>query len=156
MRLDWQRAVKTSIAIVKVAHGLSDDANSSISSLLAIASGSTSGEAAQSSTTSVMAAPFVRSPSTSTSSPDLSMTANDVSLTAARMATMNDLFSKFDEMSLTAARERILPSVKQADQHGQYLAICVNIQLAALVVNFIQTVGFYLFTCHLSCIISCV
>ena len=64
---------------------------------------------------------------------------------------VEDLFSKFDEMSLTVAFERIVPAVKTADEQGHYLAICVNIQLAALVVNYIQTVSWiaYLFHSHL-------
>ena len=56
------------------------------------------------------------------------------------LPTLDVLFAKFDKMTLTSAFNNIIPGVKAADESAQYMAICVNIQMAALVVNFIETV----------------
>lgn len=54
--------------------------------------------------------------------------------------TMQLLFARFDAMSLNTVFERVIPSMKKADEQAQYMAMCVNIQLAALAVKYIQSV----------------
>ena len=144
MRLDWQEAVSAAISTVMTAHGLDSTID-----LRVFLSSSGDESAAQPEDAlrqlrdSMSVPPFASTPAP----PSISSVALKSYQTAAakfadgNLDTMNELFAKFDDMSLGKAFERIIPAVKKADEQGQYLAMCVNIQLASLVVNYIQAVS---------------
>ena len=137
--------MKKAVDVVKTAHGLGVDDELNIQGS---AGPSTVAVSNTSSLPALLAAaPFVH-PGTppSPASPPVS---GDQQLVFSGDDDRNDkmhlLFSKFDEMSLSVAFAKIVPAVRRADEQGQYLAICVNIQLAALAVNYIQSVRFVIF-----------
>ncbi|KZV64121.1 hypothetical protein PENSPDRAFT_691048 [Peniophora sp. CONT] len=61
--------------------------------------------------------------STPEASPTSSTRLSFMSAASGDSETMNVLFSKFDKMALTAAFERIIPSIKKIDSQSQYLAM---------------------------------
>ncbi|VDB96588.1 unnamed protein product [Peniophora sp. CBMAI 1063] len=50
---------------------------------------------------------------------------------------MNTLIRKMDKLTLTKAMDRLLPSIAQADGNAKYLAITMNIEIAAMTVGYI-------------------
>ncbi|KZV60655.1 hypothetical protein PENSPDRAFT_694078 [Peniophora sp. CONT] len=151
MRVDWQASVNAAIAVVKAAKSVHPRDNAGPSGAPLQIQGdvtSTSGDGSlapidQSSVSQeTPASTFAHPLSPVSEEPPASTSAQPSSSAAVVSRAIPDmdlLFSKFDKMALTAAFESIVPSVKKADQTSQYLAMRVNIQLAALVVNYIQT-----------------
>ncbi|VDB99234.1 unnamed protein product [Peniophora sp. CBMAI 1063] len=144
MRLDWQSAVKAAINVVKAAHGVSNSEDDvTVQNLLASrALGSSSTTAHGGVDGSPFAPPFLSPPDSESPADSASPRIDRDSILAVFEGSKDKLqllFTQFDNMSLTAAFDRMLPSVKRADEQGQYLAICINIQLAALAVNYIQS-----------------
>ena len=135
LRVNWQASVKSAIGVVKAAHGVNDGGEVSTGAGALVTTSSQTG--------TLTAPPFLQTESREPSSCPPSNVDSDsvVMATDGQPDKMQLLFAKFDQMTLTAAFERILPSVKKADEQGQYIAICVNIQLAALAVNYILTVS---------------
>ncbi|VDC03128.1 unnamed protein product [Peniophora sp. CBMAI 1063] len=136
MRLDWQAAVKDTCVLVKAAHGFYDGSTPPAAPAITASSSSQSSTVATSGS-------FGRVPVwvKHTSSPQEVEDAQAVArvVIEKQALSLDAVFTLFDQMSLTSAFDRILPEVKHADDTSQYVAMCVNIQLAALVVNYIQS-----------------
>ncbi|VDB87225.1 unnamed protein product [Peniophora sp. CBMAI 1063] len=142
MRVNWPLSVKASIQVVKAAHGLGEEDDLTMDTLASLRSLTVTGQGQSTHTGPLVAPPFVYPGSPDSSESSASPSAPEV-LTMVPFGTgsqdkMRQLFAKLDSMSLSVAFDRIMPSVKKADEQGQYLAMTVNIQLAALAVNYIQ------------------
>ena len=57
--------------------------------------------------------------------------------------TLDVLFAQFNEMTLRSAFKKILPSVKRADDQAKYVALCLNIDAAAMALNYLLSVTCY-------------
>ena len=144
MRLDWQVALKNAISAVKTANGLTERDEFVVRAPQGTTQQLTLPSASASSSFGAAGIPGALVSSGSTGQRTDALTFDSLSTTLVARGNKDKLtllFAKFDQLSLSAAFEKILPSVKKADEHGQYLAICVNIQLAALAVNYIQAVS---------------
>ena len=59
---------------------------------------------------------------------------------------VDGLFRKMDEAMLTRALDLLMPSVSRTDMRAKYLAMCVNLQIAAMTIGYVLLVRVNLLT----------